>query len=92
MKKLIAGEIAPIVLGERYHSGMLSKNVSTLFGNSDAKPAINGMREMTRSLADALEQLIRRKTLCYSKFLVFLRYSIRLLLHYLRFETIPTFA
>jgi len=35
---------------------------------------------------------LHRKTLCYSKSLVFLRYSIRLLLHYLRFETVPAFA
>ena len=35
---------------------------------------------------------LHRRTLCYSKSLVFLRYSIRLLLHYLRFETIPAFA
>ena len=30
-------------------------------------------------------------TLCYSKSLVFLKYSIRLLLHYLRFDTVPSF-
>ena len=35
---------------------------------------------------------LHRKTLCYSKSLVFLRYSIRLLLHYLRFDTIPSFT
>lgn len=34
---------------------------------------------------------LHRKTLCYSKSLVFLRYSIRLLLHYLRFDTVPAF-
>ena len=59
-KKLIMGEIAPIIIGEKYHSEIVSKNVSTLFGNSDAKPAINGMRDMTRSLVNALQQL----TLC----------------------------
>ena len=35
---------------------------------------------------------LHRKTLCYSKSLLFLQYSIRLLLHYLRFNTIPSFA
>ena len=35
---------------------------------------------------------LHRKTLCYSKSLIFLRYSIRLLLYYLRFETVPAFA
>ena len=35
---------------------------------------------------------LHRKTLCYSKSLAFLQYSIRLLLHYLRFDTIPTFS
>ena len=65
LKKLIAGEIAPVVLGEQYQLEMLSKNVSTLFGNSDAKPAINGMRDMTRSLVEALEQLTLRQDLRY---------------------------
>ena len=35
---------------------------------------------------------LHRKTLCYSKFLVFLRYSIRLLLYYLRFDTVSSFV
>ena len=35
---------------------------------------------------------LHRKTLCYSKSLVFRQYSIRLLLHYLRFDTIPAFS
>ena len=42
---------------------MLGKNVSTVFGNSDAKPAINGMRDITRSLVLALEQLTLRQDL-----------------------------
>ena len=65
-KKLIMGEIAPLVMGDKYQPEMFSKNVSTIFGNSDAKPsdakpAINGMRDMTRSLVDALEQLTLRQ-------------------------------
>ena len=60
-KKLIMGEIAPLILGDKYHSEMLSKNVSTIFDNSDAKPAINGMRDMTRSLVEALEKLTLRQ-------------------------------
>ncbi len=53
LKKLVTGEIAPKILGDRYQPEMLSKNVSILLGNSDAKPAINGMRDMTRSLVNA---------------------------------------
>ncbi len=68
-KKLIMGEIAPSILGDKYQSEMLSKNVSTLFGNSDAKPAINGMRDMTRSLTVALESLTLREDLRYLSFL-----------------------
>ncbi|MFM2312335.1 MAG: hypothetical protein RLZZ04_1611 [Cyanobacteriota bacterium] len=64
-KKLIMGEIAPVIMGETYLPEMLTKNVSILLGNSDAKPAINGMREMTRSLVDALEQLTLRQDLRY---------------------------
>lgn len=64
-KKLIMGEIALVIMGSKYDPEMLSKNVSTLFGNSDAKPAINGMREMTRSLVNALEQLTLRSDLYY---------------------------
>ena len=64
-QKLIMGEIAPLIMGDNYHSEMLSKNVSTIFGNSDAKPAINGMRDMTRSLVDALENLTLRQDLTF---------------------------
>ena len=35
---------------------------------------------------------LHRQTLCYSKSLLFLKHSIRLLLHYLRFDTIPSFS
>ena len=35
---------------------------------------------------------LHRKPLCYSKSVIFLHQSIRLLLHYLRFDTIPSFA
>ncbi len=59
------GEIAPLIMGDRYQPEMLSKNVSTLFGNSDAKPAINGMRDMTESLTLALESLTLREDLRY---------------------------
>ena len=52
-----------VILGDKYHSEMISKNVSTIFGNSDAKPAINGMRDMTRSLVNALENLTLRHDL-----------------------------
>jgi IS1 family transposase len=35
---------------------------------------------------------LHRKTLCYSKSAAMLRHSIRLLLHYLRFEDVPILA
>lgn len=35
---------------------------------------------------------LHRKTLCYSKSLTMLKYSIRLLTHYLRFNTVPVSA
>ena len=35
---------------------------------------------------------LHRKTLCYSKSFEMLSYSIRLLLHYLKFKTIPSFS
>ena len=57
------GEIAPLILADKYQSEMISKNVSTILGNSDAKPAINGMRDMTRSLILALENLTLRQDL-----------------------------
>ena len=63
LKKLITGEIAPVILGDLYQPEILSKSVSSIFGNSDAKPAINGMREMTRSLVDTLENLTLRQDL-----------------------------
>ena len=35
---------------------------------------------------------LHRKTLCYSKSIEMLKYSIRLLLHYLKFKTVPAIA
>ena len=35
---------------------------------------------------------LHRKTLCYSKSIEMLKYSIRLLLHYLKFKTVPASA
>lgn len=61
--KLIVGEIAPQMMGEEYKVTLITKNISTLFSNSDAKPAINGMRTKTQSLVQALEELTQRKDL-----------------------------
>ena len=47
-------------------------------------------RENTR-LRHYLARL-HRKTLCYSKSSVFLQHSLRLLLHYLKFNTVPIFS
>ncbi|MDJ0569938.1 MAG: TniQ family protein [Pleurocapsa sp. MO_192.B19] len=62
-KKLIMGEIAPLVLGDRYTSKIASKGVSALLPNCDAKPGINGMRAMTTVIANALEELTLREDL-----------------------------
>ncbi|MEY2857029.1 MAG: hypothetical protein RLZZ74_1341 [Cyanobacteriota bacterium] len=35
---------------------------------------------------------LHRKTLCYSKSIEMLKYSIRLLLHYLKFKTVPSIS
>jgi hypothetical protein len=57
------GEIALQMLGEDYELALIKKHISTLFSNSDAKPAINGMREKTQSLVQALKELTQRKDL-----------------------------
>jgi hypothetical protein len=62
-QKLVMGEIAPQMMGQDYELALTKKNVSTLFSNSDAKPAINGMRTKTQSLVQALEELTQRKDL-----------------------------
>ncbi|VXD20449.1 conserved hypothetical protein [Planktothrix serta PCC 8927] len=62
-QKLVMGEIAPLILKDEDQSELLSKNLSHLLGNSDAKPAINGMREMTEKLVTVLEELTRRQDL-----------------------------
>ncbi|MGQ4648933.1 TniQ family protein [Lyngbya aestuarii] len=64
-QKLIRGEIAPRMMGQNYESPLIKKHVSTLFSNSDAKPAINGMRAKTKSLVEALEQLTQRPDLSF---------------------------
>jgi hypothetical protein len=62
-QKLVMGEIAPLILTQEDKSELLKKNVSHLLGNSDAKPAINGMREMTGQLVTVLEELTMRQDL-----------------------------
>jgi hypothetical protein len=62
-QKLVMGEIAPQMMGQDNELALTKKNVSTLFSNSDAKPAINGMRTKTQSLVQALEELTQRKDL-----------------------------
>ena len=47
---------------------------------------LTGLRQ-PRNLA-----LLHRKTLCYSKSLQMLKYSIRILLFYLKFKTLPVSA
>ncbi len=62
-QKLIMGEIATLILKNEDKSELLQKSISHLLGNSDAKPAINGMREMTGKLINVLEQLTMRQDL-----------------------------
>ncbi|MEH2127187.1 TniQ family protein [Nostoc sp.] len=62
-QKLVMGEIAPLILKDEDKSELLSKNLSHLLGNSDAKPAINGMRGMTEKLITVLEELTMRQDL-----------------------------
>lgn len=62
-QKLVMGEIAPLILKDEDKYELLSKNLSHLLGNSDAKPAINGMREMTAKLVAVLEELTMRQDL-----------------------------
>jgi hypothetical protein len=62
-QKLVMGEIDPQMMGQDYGLALTKRNVSILFSNSDAKPAINGMREKTQSLVHALEELTQRKEL-----------------------------
>lgn len=62
-QKLVMGEIAPLILKDEGKSKLLSRNLSHLLGNSDAKPAINGMREMTAKLVTVLEELTMRQDL-----------------------------
>lgn len=62
-QKLIMGEIAPLILKNEDKSELLPKNLSHLLRNSDAKPTINGMREMTGKLVTVLEELTMRQDL-----------------------------
>ena len=64
-KKLIMGEIAPLVLDDRYTTETASKGISALLPNSDAKPGINGMRSMTEVVVNALEKLTLREDLSF---------------------------
>lgn len=71
--KLIVGEIAPQMMGEEYNVTLIQKKVSALFSNSDAKPVINGMREKTQSLFQALKELTQREDLKFLSLLTWKR-------------------
>lgn len=62
-QKLVMGEIAPLILKNEDKFELLAKNLSHLLGNGDAKPTINGMREMTGKLVTVLEELTMRQDL-----------------------------
>ena len=64
LQKLVTQEISSLITNSQREQD-LSKSISSIFGNSDTKPAINGMRDMTQSLIDALEQLTLRQDLWY---------------------------
>jgi hypothetical protein len=51
------------MMGHDYEAALIKKNISILFSNSDAKPAINGMREKTQSIIQALKELTQREDL-----------------------------
>ena len=65
LQKLATQEISPLIIDRQRERNLTSQSISSIFGNSNAKPAINGMREMTRSLVNALEQLTLRDDLRY---------------------------
>lgn len=71
-RSLIMGEMAPLVLSNETQSTLIKKNVSTLLSRGDAKPTLNGMREMTQTLVSLLEQLTLRQDL---KFLTLLNWT-----------------
>jgi hypothetical protein len=56
-------------MGQDFEASLLKKKVSTLFANSDAKPALNGMKVMTQNLTQALEVLTQRKDIKFLSFL-----------------------
>lgn len=72
-QKLVMGEIAPQMMEQDYELALTKKNVSTLLSNSDAKPAINGMRTKTQSLVQALKELTQRKDLNFLSLLTWKR-------------------
>lgn len=65
LQKLVTQEISPLIIDLQYEQDSASQSLSSVFGNSDAKPAINGMRDKTRSLVNALEKLTLRQDLRY---------------------------
>ncbi|MDJ0595946.1 MAG: TniQ family protein [Pleurocapsa sp. MO_226.B13] len=65
LQKLVTQEISSLIIDRQREQNSASRSISSIFGNSDAKPAINGMRNMTRSLVTILEQLTLRQDLRY---------------------------
>ena len=65
LQRLVTQEISPLMIDRQNEQNSGSRSISSIFGNSDAKPAINGMRDKTRSLINVLEQLTLRQNLRY---------------------------
>jgi hypothetical protein len=68
-KKLIMRELAPLMVGQDFDVSLMKKQVSSIFANSDAKPALNGMKTMTQNLTQTLEILTQRQDLKFLSFL-----------------------
>lgn len=72
-RTLIMREIAPQIMGQDFEVSYRKKKVSSLFANTDAKPALNGMKTMTQNLTQALEYLTQREDLKILSFLTWKR-------------------
>lgn len=71
LQKLVTEELSSLLIDRKIEPNLTNMRFSSIFGNSDAKPAINGMRDMTRSLTFALESLTLRQDIKYLSFLTY---------------------
>jgi len=68
-RQLIMSDVAPLMVSKNFDTSFRNKKVSSVFANSDAKPALNGMKAKTQNLTQVMSDLTQRRDIKFLSFL-----------------------